>query len=134
MKKTSTCRRIADKLWTVLKKWASFLLNPRLLLCVGLAWLITNGWSYIFAFLGAWLDIPWMTVTGTAYLSFLWFPFTPEKLITLILSIFLLKLLFPKDTRTLLVLKTEYAELKQAMHQKKLQRQARKNARRQNTP
>lgn len=134
MKKQSAFRRILDKLWTILKKWASFLLNPRLLLCVGIAWLITNGWSYIFVFLGTLLDIPWMLVTGTAYLSFLWFPFTPEKLITLILSIFLLKLLFPKDTRTLLVLETEYAQLKESLRQKKLQRQARKGARRENTP
>ena len=131
--KKDTLRRLWDKLWSILKKWTSFLLNPRLLLCVGLAWLITNGWSYIFALLGTYLDIPWMLFTGTAYLSFLWFPFTPEKLITLILSIFLLKLLFPKDTRTLLVLERECAEVKEALHRKKLHRQAPKNARRKNT-
>lgn len=134
MLKKESLRRFWDKFWSILKKWASFLLNPRLLLCVGLAWLITNGWSYIFVLLGTWLDVPWMLVTGTAYLSFLWFPFTPEKLITLVLSIFLLKLLFPKDTRTLLVLEREYAEVKEALHRKKRQRLIRKNARRQNTP
>ncbi len=132
MKNRSAFRRFWDKLWCVLKKWASFLLNPRLLLCVGIAWLVTNGWAYIFALLGTWLDIPWMLVTATAYLSFLWFPFTPEKLVTLVLSIFFLKLLFPKDTRTLLVLEKEYAELKETLHHKKLQRQARKAARRKN--
>ncbi len=134
MKNKSAFRRILDKLWAVLKKWASFLLNPRLLLCFGIGWLITNGWSYIFILLGTWLDIPWMTVTGTAYLSFLWLPFTPEKILTLVLAIFLLKLLFPKDTRTLLVLEREYAELKESLHQKKLQRQAQRHARRRNMP
>lgn len=133
MKNRSAIHRFWDNLWSVLKKWASFLLNPRLLLCFGIAWLVTNGWAYLLLLLGTWLDIPWMLVTGTAYLSFLWFPFTPEKLITLVLSIFILKLLFPKDTRTLLVLEKEYAELKEALRRKKLQRQARKNARLKNT-
>ena len=30
-----------------LKKVIRFITNPRLLLCVAIAWLITNGWSYI---------------------------------------------------------------------------------------
>jgi hypothetical protein len=122
MKERSFLRRLWDRLWPILKKIGSFILNPRLLLCFGLSWMITNGWSYVFAALGAWLDIPWMAVTGAAYMSFLWFPFTPEKLITLIISIFLLKKLFPKDTRTLLVLETEYAQLKKTLRQKKAER------------
>lgn len=122
MKERSLLRRLWDRLWPILKKIGSFILNPRLLLCFGLAWMITNGWSYVFAALGTWLDIPWMAVTGAAYMSFLWFPFTPEKLITLIISIFLLKKLFPKDTRTLLVLETEYAQLKEALRKKKAER------------
>ena len=30
-----------------LKKILQFILNPRLLLCVLIAWIITNGWSYV---------------------------------------------------------------------------------------
>jgi hypothetical protein len=38
-----------------LKKMLQFIANPRLLLCLGLAWIITNGWSYIMLVLGTWL-------------------------------------------------------------------------------
>ena len=29
----------------MLRRWARFLLNPRLLLCLAIAWMLTNGWS-----------------------------------------------------------------------------------------
>lgn len=98
-----------------LRKCAYVLLNPRLVLCLGLGWMITNGWSYVITALGIWLDIPWMTAVGGAYLSLLWFPCTPEKLFTVIIALFLLKKLFPGDTRTLQVLEQEYAHAKAAI-------------------
>lgn len=77
-------------------------------------------WSYVITALGIWLDIPWMTAVGGAYLSLLWFPCTPEKLFTVIIALFLLKKLFPGDTRTLQVLEQEYAHAKAAIgHLKK---------------
>jgi hypothetical protein len=78
-----------------------FLLNPRLLLCVGLGWLITNGWAYILLALGTALRVGWMIAVSTAYMAFLWFPFTPEKIFTLVIAIALLRLLFPHDRKTL---------------------------------
>ena len=42
------------------KKIILFFTNPRLLLCLGIAWLITNGWSYVLLALGLWLKISWM--------------------------------------------------------------------------
>ena len=79
----------------------SFFLNPRLLLCLGLGWLITNGWAYILLALGTALRVGWMVAVSTAYMAFLWFPFTPEKLLTILIAIALLRLFFPKDRRTL---------------------------------
>ena len=87
-----------------IKKIVLFILNPKLLLCVGIAWMITNGWSYAFLALGAWFDIGWMAAVGSAYMTLLWFPFTPEKILTGIIAIFLLKTIFPKDERTLGIL------------------------------
>ena len=87
-----------------LKKIVAFVLNPRLLLCVGIAWMLTNGWSYVLMGIGTFLGIGWMIAVSGAYLAFLWFPFTPEKIITAVISIFLLKRLFPKDEKTLAVL------------------------------
>lgn len=93
-----------EKIITITKKVIQFILNPRLLLCFGLAWIITNGWSYIMLAAGMYFDIGWMIAVATAYLTFLWIPVTPEKIITVAISIFLLKVLFPNDQRTLAVL------------------------------
>lgn len=94
-----------DSLKQKIKYWAKtiveFILNPRLLLCFGLAWIITNGWAYITAAIAAWLKIKWLAAVAGAYLAALWVPFTPEKIITLIIAVFLLKLLFPNDKKTL---------------------------------
>lgn len=89
-------------------------LNPRLLLCLFVAWMITNGWSYVFFVLGTLCDINWMIITGTAYMSLLWVPFTPEKILTIIIAIFLMRLIFPKDEKTLGVLHDELHKLKVA--------------------
>ena len=69
--------------------------------------------------LGIWLSIPWMTAAGGAYLSLLWFPFTPEKVITVLIALFLLKRIFPHDTRTLLVLKQELDRAKASIRRRK---------------
>ena len=78
----------------IVKRVLQFLLNARLLLCFGLAWMITNGWAYLFLILGALLQLPWMVAVGGAYTALLWLPFTPEKIITIPIAIFLLRLLF----------------------------------------
>lgn len=102
-----------------LKKILLFFANPHLLLCLALAWLITNGWSYILLGLGTLFDITWMQVVASAYLAFLWIPLTPEKIITVAIAIFLLKLLFPKDEKTLQVLKNMFEKAKSKHRQRK---------------
>lgn len=87
------------------KKLLQFLANPRLILCFGMAWIITNGWSYIFMGIGTYYDIGWMVAMAGAYLTFLWLPISPEKILTFAISIVLMKWLFPKDEKTLGVLK-----------------------------
>ncbi|MBQ9120992.1 MAG: hypothetical protein IJY12_01360 [Clostridia bacterium] len=110
-----------------LKKAATVLLNPRLVLCFVLAWLITNGWCYIAIALGAWLNVTWLTIVGTAYASFLWFPFTPEKIVTVLLSIFLLRILFPKDEKTLKFLRDKLAALRADIRKKRESRKKSKH-------
>ena len=90
----------------VLKKCVQLILNPRLLLCLLIAWMITNGWSYIFFALGMALEINWMMAAGAAYMSFLWIPFTPEKLLTVMIAMLLMRLIFPRDEKTLGVLRS----------------------------
>lgn len=104
MEKTSRKRKF--------KKLLLFVGNPRFLLCFGLAWMITNGWSYVMMGLGTWLDIGWMMAVSGAYLTFLWLPVSPEKLLTFTIAIWLLRRLFPYDTRTLAVMRDLYHEAK----------------------
>ncbi len=110
-----------------LKKIAQFLLNPRLVICLAIAWMITNGWSYVLFALGTYFQIDWMTVVAGAYLAFLWIPFTPEKLITFMIAIALLRWLFPNDQKTLAVLRRWYEKAKSAVRRKRAEYQERKN-------
>ena len=111
--------KMKEKIIDKLKKIVNFILNPRFLLCFGLAWMITNGWCYIFIGVGSYYDIGWMFYIGTTYLAFLWLPITPEKIITIPLAIAFLKVLFPKDQQTLAVLQQMYQKAKDALKGKK---------------
>ena len=102
-----------------IRKIGQFLLNPRLVLCVAIAWLITNGWSYILFALGTFFGIHWMTVVAGAYLTFLWIPFTPEKIVTFAIAIALLRWLFPNDEKTLAVLRRWYEKAKNTVRRKR---------------
>ena len=102
-----------------LRKVIRFLLNPRLVICVAIAWMITNGWSYIMFALGTMFGIHWMTAVAGAYLTFLWLPVSPEKLLTFTIAIALLRWLFPNDQQTLAVLKGWYEKTKALIINKK---------------
>ena len=41
-----------EKCKSAAKKTLQFFFNPRFLLCFGIGWIITNGWSYIMMGLG----------------------------------------------------------------------------------
>ena len=112
-----------------LKTAVQFALNPRLLLCFGIGWMITNGWSYVLLGLGTWLNNEWMMGIAGAYLTFLWLPVSPEKLVTVAIAIALLRWMFPNDKKTLGILKQTYTDLKQTFRLKKQQRQEKKQNR-----
>ena len=56
----------------------------------------------------------------------LWLPVSPEKIVTFAISIALLRWLFPKDEKTLAVLKGLYGKAKQAIQKKKTKKSAKK--------
>ncbi len=113
-----------------LKSVLQFIFNPRFLLCYGLAWLLTNGWSYILFAIGTYFEIDWMIGVSGAYLAFLWLPISPEKIVTVSIAMVLLKLLFPKDEKTLGVLTALYADAKQRIRSRR-ERKARRQKHRQ---
>ena len=108
------------------KKFFQFVANPRLLLCVALAWIITNGWSYVLFAIGTYFGIHWMTGLAGAYLAFLWLPVSPEKLVTLAIALALLRRLFPNDQKTLAVLRDLHQKARAAIRAKRESRAQRK--------
>ena len=118
--------RMREKISNFIKKAVVFLLNPRFVLCFGIGWMITNGWSYILLGLGSWMKIGWMVAVAGAYLTVLWLPISPEKIVTIAIAMWLMKVLFPDDTKTLGVLREMYAKLKDAVAVKRSERQKKK--------
>ena len=93
--------KLRQKWKNKIKLWARLILNWRFLVCFGIAWMITNGWSYVLFGIGVLTDITWMTAVGGAYLAFLWLPISPEKVVTFAIGFFLVRRLFPKHTQSL---------------------------------
>ena len=123
-------KKYFGKLRPKLKKLVSFLFNWHFMLCFGIGWMITNGWSYLcFAFGTIW-RIDWLRNVAVAYMAFLWVPFTPEKIITFAIAILLLKLIFPNDTKTLAVLHELRLKARDAFHDYLDRRRAKKLAKR----
>ena len=83
------------------KLWAKLILNRRFLVCFGISWLITNGWSYILLGIGTLTKTTWMIAVASAYLAFLWLPISPEKVVTVAIALFLVRRLFPKHNQAL---------------------------------
>lgn len=122
MPKSAILLQMKDKI----KKIFQFIANPRLLLCIAIAWFITNGWAYIIFGLGTLFGIKWMMAVGGAYLAFLWLPISPEKLVTFAIAIALLRLLFPNDQKTLAVLRKHHEKTKEKIRLRKQKKQERK--------
>ncbi len=112
-----------------IKKALKFILNPHLLLCVGIAWMLTNGWSYVLLAVGTVFQIGWMIAVAGAYLTFLWLPISPEKIATIAIAIALLRWLFPKDTATLAVLRELHQKAKNAVKTKNENKRKRREER-----
>ena len=90
-----------EQLKSKCKSVLQFIFNPRFLFSFGMAWLITNGWSYILLVIGSYFEIGWMVGIAGAYLAFLWLPISPEKILTVAIAMLLLKLLLRTDCNQL---------------------------------
>ncbi len=110
---------LGGRIWARVLKLFRFICNPRLFLCLGIAWMITNGWSYVLLGLGTVLESGWMIGIAGSYLAMLWFPFTPEKVLTVIIAIWLMTRLFPDDQKTLAVLREELRRAREAVKGRK---------------
>ena len=82
------------RLWTKIKTYISPFLNWRILVIYVPIWFIMSGWTYLFIFLGTKYHIGWMLASGTFWATLLWLPITPEKLITIPITLWLYVKLF----------------------------------------
>ena len=100
-------KRFISWLWKYLKPFT----NWRFVISFGLAWIITNGMWYAFAFIS--MRLPdWLIWFSRSYIAFLYIPTTPEKLITIPLAIFVHWLMIRKDIETRKQLDDMYAQAK----------------------
>ena len=100
-------KRLFAWLWKYLKPFT----NIKFAISFGIAWTITNGIWYVFAFIP--MGLPeWLIYTSMSYIAFLYLPFTPEKLVTIPLAIFIHWLLFRNDIKTRKQLDDMYAQAK----------------------
>ena len=113
-----------------LKKTLQFIANPRLLLCLAIGWMITNGWSYVMFGLGTYYEVEWMIAVSGAYLAFLWLPISPEKLVTFAIALALLRWLFPQDQKTLAVVRGWYEKARGALRTHRERKAEEKSAQR----
>ena len=77
------------RLWTKIKTYISPFLNWRILIIYLPIWFLMSGWTYLFSYLGTKHHISWMLASGTFWATILWLPMTPEKLITIPLTLFI---------------------------------------------
>ena len=95
-------------------------LTWRILVCYLPFWFLATGWAWLFSFIGK----GWFRAVAISWLTFLWMPWCPEKLITIPLAIWLHKKLFPKHSTAHFdnMLKEE----KEKFKQRKLRREKQK--------
>lgn len=104
------------RLWTKIKTYIAPFLNWRILIIYVPIWFIMSGWTYLFIYLGTRHHVGWMLAAGTFWATILWLPFTPEKLITIPLTLYLYVKLFghsdPKFEHMLVEAKSDWEATK----------------------
>ena len=91
-------KSIVKKLWIYINPF----LNFKLLLIYIPIWFLMSGWTYLFIFLGMKYQINWMLISGSTWAGVLWLPCTPEKIITIPLTLLLYTKIFGnKNTKTI---------------------------------
>lgn len=68
-------KKVLQKTWA----WTKPYLTVKMIPCLLLSWMITNGWAYIFIIVGPIIGANWMTISGTAWMVILWSPLAAEK-------------------------------------------------------
>lgn len=98
---------ILRKLWIYIRPF----FNWKFLVSYSIPFMITNGWAWIGVFLFPYYK-NWFTITSVSWMAFLWAPFTPEKLVTIPMAIWIHTLIFKRDKKTRAMLDVMYNQAK----------------------
>lgn len=90
IRRTIKYRHTFYKAWLHIKPFLTW----RILICYLPFWFIASGWAWLFSIIGH----GWIRGVAIGWLTFLWMPWCPEKLITIPLAIWLHKKLFPRHS------------------------------------
>ena len=78
------------KIWYTIKPFLTW----RILVCYLPVYFISTGWAYLASVFAS----GWLQGVAIGWLAFLWMPFCPEKLVTIPITIWVHKKLFPKQS------------------------------------
>ncbi len=68
--------------------------SKQFILCFVLAWMITNGWAYLFMGIGMYFKSNLLISISAFYLTIIWLPFTPEKVLTVAIALWMKRKIF----------------------------------------
>ena len=92
---------------TKIKTYISPFLDWRILIIYLPIWFLMSGWTYLFIYLGTHYQVSWMLASGTLWATILWLPITPEKLLTIPLTLFIYIKLFGRRNNKLELMLSE---------------------------
>lgn len=100
-----------EAIWAKLKIYLQPFFNWRFLVSYSIPFMLVNGWAWIGVFMFPYVK-NWFTITSVSWMAFLWAPFTPEKLFTIPIAIWIHTQLFKHDPKTREQLQKMYQEAK----------------------
>lgn len=98
-------------IWAKLVIYIKPFFNWRFLISYSIPFMLVNGWAWVGVFLFPYIK-NWFTITSVSWMTFLWMPFTPEKLFTIPFAIWIHTQLFKNDPHTKQQLERMYTEAK----------------------
>ena len=100
------------KIWTKIKIYLRPFLDWKFLVSYLIPFSLINGWAWVGTFLLPIIGSNWFTIAASTWLTILWMPWTPEKLVTIPMAIWIHHLLFKNDEKTKIKMQKMYDEAK----------------------
>lgn len=100
------------KIWNKIIIYLKPFLDWKFLVSYLIPFSLINGWAWVGTFLLPIIGSNWFTIAASTWLAILWMPWTPEKLITIPMAIWIHHLLFKNDKKTKIKMQKMYDEAK----------------------